>query len=162
MCATAGVPNGGRHGIDGRRSGVFGPEFDRRRRWGSDPATPTAVDMYFHDGWTRVDDGLDDTPELGPGAEWEFDVACPGDRPGTPTSASRSTSGDPPGRAVALVGCVPASTGRIAYRPTRATLRRRRSRVKSDGTSAALTLQSLYRQSVIRVSLFKIVDEAIN
>ena len=131
MYSTAGVPDGGRHGIDGRRSGVFGREFDRRGR-GSDPATATAVDaptapedvhgwiseqrrlrpvpaeayagdgatgvrgvvenvsprrlrdaavdVYFHDGRTFVDDGLNDTPELGPGAEWEFDVPYPGDR----------------------------------------------------------------------------------
>ena len=39
-----------------------------------------AVDVYFHDGRTFVDDGLDDTSELGPGAEWQFDVPYPGDR----------------------------------------------------------------------------------
>ena len=54
----------------------------RRRRRRSTPRRlwDVAVDVYFHDGRTFVDDGLDDTPELGPGAEWEFDVPYPGDR----------------------------------------------------------------------------------
>ncbi len=40
-----------------------------------------AVELYFYDGRTFVGDGLDDTAELGPGAEWEFDAAYRGDRP---------------------------------------------------------------------------------